>query len=410
MEFEIIRLENGLRVAFSEDRTAHTVHCGFFINAGSRDEMDQEQGLAHLIEHCLFKGTKKRKAFHILTRLDSVGGEINAYTSKEETCIYASALKEHFGRASELLFDIVFSPNFPEKEIVKEISVVKDEINSYKDSPDEQIQDEFEERLFPNHPLGRSILGREDILESQNKKSIENFVDRLYSTDEIVFACVGNVSRKQLDKFCQLSLATIPAKKRINSHRTSPISDQFHLTKKDSVHQIHALLGGQTVGINDDRRRQMFLLNNILGGPAMNSRLNLNIREKFGFCYYIESSFNPYTDLGIFQVYFGTDKRHFAKTEKLIRKELDGLMQVKLNARSLLSAQKQLIAQIALAQEQRANLMLSVGKSLLHFDSIDTFSGFEEKIMGIDSESIQDMAQNVFSPANLSSLAYLPEK
>lgn len=410
MEFEIFKLSNGLRVIHLEDPNARTIHCGFIINAGSRDECEDEHGLAHLIEHCLFKGTGRRKAYHILTRLDSVGGEINAYTTKEETCVYASAMKEHFNRASELLFDIVFSPRFPSKEIIKEVSVINDEINSYKDDPGEMVMDEFEERLFPGHPLGRSILGTEKNLGRMDRDALLAFVDRLYSTDQIVFACVGNVSRKRVMQFVERVLEQVPAKKRLNAIRSTPVAGQFEQVKRTDVHQVHAIVGSATVGLNDERRRSMILLNNILGGPALNSRLNLNIRERKGYCYSIESNFNPYVDVGLFEIYFGTDMRHFSRTLKLIRQEMNTLVEQHLTPRSLALAKKQLIGQIALAQENRASLMLSLGKSLLHFDRVDTFAEMEEDLMSITEADLQELASEVFAPERLSTLAYTPAR
>lgn len=409
MDFEIFNLQNGLRVIYQEDSSIHTVHCGFIINAGSRDEFSTEHGLAHLIEHCLFKGTEHRKAYHILTRLDSVGGEINAYTTKEETCVYASALKEHFDRATELLVDILFSPRFPEREIEKEKSVITDEINSYKDNPDDMLMDEFEERLFPGHPLGRPVLGTEQVLKKLNRGSISAFVRRLYSTDQMVFACVGNVSRKRMEQFCNRVLANIPARRRINAARSVPAPQQYELVRAESVHQVHTMVGSHCVGLNDERRRSMVLLNNILGGPALNSRLNLNIREKFGYCYFIESNYSPYTDIGIFQVYFGTDPRHFKRTLKAVRLEMLKLVDNALTPRMLSSAQKQLIGQIALGQENRANLMLSLGKSLLHFNKVDTFREIEEHVMGVTSAQLQERAAEAFAPERLSTLAYIPQ-
>jgi predicted Zn-dependent peptidase len=408
MEFEIIRLPNGLRVLHVEDKNIMTVHCGFIINAGSRDETDQENGIAHLIEHCLFKGTQKRKAFHILSRLDSVGGEINAYTTKEETCIYASALKEHFDRAAELLVDITFASTFPEREIEKEKGVIADEINSYRDNPDEMLMDEFEELLFPAHALGRSILGTEKGVRSFNREDLMAFIARNYATDQIVFACVGNVPLRKVERFSHQILASIPAQISAQHSRRTPEADRFTVNRTEKVHQVHALVGCQTIGFNDDRRRAMVLMNNVLGGPALNSRLNLNIRERFGYCYYIESNYSSYSDCGIFQIYFGTDKRHHKKVTKLILKELNSLMDVKLTERTLTAAKKQLLGQIALAQENRVNYMLSLGKSLLNFDKIDPFNEIVEDIEAITSEELQLLAAGTFAADQLSFLSYSP--
>lgn len=409
MEFDIIRLTNGLRVLHFEDRNIMTVHCGFIINAGSRDELSTENGIAHLIEHCLFKGTARRKAFHILTRLDSVGGEVNAYTTKEETSIYASALKEHFNRAAELLVDISFSSIFREKEIEKEKSVIIDEINSYKDNPDEMLMDEFEERLFPDHALGRSILGTADLVNGFTREDIMRFVERNYSTDQIVFTCVGNVSLKKIEAFCNNVLEKLPASTSSRTNRTIPESTMFRESKKTSVHQVHSLLGCKTIGFDDDRRRAMVLMNNILGGPALNSKLNLNIRERFGYCYYIESSYAPYADTGVFQIYFGTDKRHERKVAKLIIKELKSLTDVSLSDRVLSVSKKQLIGQIALSQENRANLMLSLGKALLRFDKVDQFEEIQDQVHEITADEIQVLAAETFDDNSLASLSYVPE-
>lgn len=409
MESEIIRLSNGLRVVYRQDLSIHTIHCGFMVNAGSRDEESSEHGLAHLIEHSLFKGTTNRKPFHILSRLDSVGGEINAYTTKEETCIYASAMKEHFDRASELLFDIMFSASFPEKEIAKELNVINDEINSYKENPDEMLLDEFEELLFPDSSLGRNILGTSDTVNRLNRESILDFVRRFYSTDQIVFACVGNVSRKKFMKFCETRLELIPSQKRVNGHRHSPKTSQFQIEKKQDVHQTHSIIGGQTIGMQDDKVNTMVLLNNILGGPALNSLLNLNIRERLGYCYFIESSYNPYSDLGLFEIYFGTDPKFHKRTLKLVRKELNQLMEKSLTPRTLSLAKKQLIGQIALAREQRSSLMIAMAKSLLFFDEVESFDEIQEKISDITSTEIRDLALNVFDNTKLSYLAYVPK-
>jgi len=409
MEFDILRLTNGLRVLHFEDKNIMTVHCGFIINAGSRDELSTENGIAHLIEHCMFKGTQRRKAFHILTRLDSVGGEINAYTTKEETSVYASALKEHFNRAAGLLVDITFGSIFPEKEIEKEKSVIVDEINSYKDNPDEMLLDEFEEKLFPEHPLGKSILGTADLVNGFTREDIMRFVERNYTTDQIVFTCVGNVSLRRIEAFSKNVLEKIPTSKSNRIHRTIPHSHMFKESKQTSVHQVHSLLGCKTIGFDDDRRRAMVLMNNVLGGPALNSRLNLNIRERFGYCYYIESSYSPYADTGVFQIYFGTDKRHEKKVAKLIVKELRSLTDIALSERLLSVAKKQLLGQIALSQENRANLMLSLGKALLQFDRVDRFEEIQSQVHDITALEIQELAAETFDQKNLASLSYIPE-
>lgn len=409
MEFEIVRLANGIRVIYCQDKTMQTVHCGFTINAGSRDELSAEHGLTHWIEHCIFKGTAKRKSFHILNRLDSVGGEVNAFTTKEETCIYTASMKQQFDRAAELIFDIVFSPSFPEKEILKEKSVIVDEINSYKDNPDEMLMDDFEELLFPNDALGRNILGTKKSIMAMNRGSILTYTNELYKTDRIVFACVGNVSRKKLDRFINTKLATVRASYGSPRVRKYPNISSFQQNKKENVHQVHALIGGATVGLNDERRRVMVLLNNMLGGPALNSILNLKIREKLGYCYFIESSYHPYSDVGLFQIYFGTDPKYFSKTTAKVEQEMQILATTALSNRRIVQAKKQLIGQLALSNENRSNHMLSLAKTLVHFDKVDTFSEMKLQINEITGEQIRCMAEEVFRKPNISSLAYVPK-
>lgn len=410
MDCEQFVLTNGLRIVYIEDKTIPTVHCGLMVNAGSRDERAKEHGLAHLIEHCLFKGTKNRRAFHILTRLDSVGGEINAYTTKEETCIYSSSLSEHFDRSAELIADIVFHSTFPRREIEKEKSVVIDEINSYKESPDEMLLDEFESQLYPKSLLGRSILGTKASVSKFSENSIAKFVDRLYTTDQMVFAVVGNVSSKKLIRFCKKHLETIPRNSRKSIDRNTPSRARFEIQKNKSVHQLHAIIGGSTIGLNSEKRRTMVLLNNLLGGPALNSRLNMNIRERMGYCYYIESNYTPYSDTGLFQIYFGTDAKHADRTSKLVQKELLILMDKPLSDKALNAAKKQLLGQMALSQEQRSNLMLSLAKSVLHFNRVDTYDQIQEKVNTITGADVQQMAIDTFQPKDLSTLIYAPRK
>jgi predicted Zn-dependent peptidase len=386
-----------------------TAHCGFMINAGSRDERTDEHGLAHLIEHCLFKGTERRKAYHILSRLDSVGGEINAYTTKEETCIYASVLKEHFQRAGELLMDITFHSTFPDREIEKEQSIIVDEINSYKENPDEVLMDEFEERLFPGDALGRSILGTAETVQGFGRNDLKAFVNRHYTTDQIVFVCVGNVSKRSILHFCKQWLEHLPASTSNRPERKKLAETAFSDRKHEQVHQVHALIGCRTIGFDDDKRRAMILLNNVLGGPALNSRLNLNIRERHGYCYYIESNYTPYADAGIFQIYYGTDQRHQKKVERLIIKELKALAKEPMKDRTLNIAQKQLLGQIALSQENRVSLMMSAGRSLLLFDRIDSFQEIKDDVMTITAEEVRKLAEETFLSAPLSYLTYIPE-
>lgn len=410
MNISTFQLANGIRVVFQPDVSINTVHCGFFMRTGSRDESAEQHGLAHLIEHCLFKGTKRRKAFHILNRIDSVGGEINAFTTKEETCVFTSALKEYFMRSAELLSDVVFNSIFPEKEIEKEKQVIADEINSYRDAPDEQLFDDFEQYLFPDNALGRPILGEEPTLERLDRRTILEFVKSNYSTHNMVFAVVGNVQKSRVERFARLYLEGVQRSDDGAIHRDQTHVALFQKEERKPVHQTHALIGSEAPSMTSDWQEPMVLLTNILGGPALNSRLNLNIREKFGFCYHIEAGYQAYSDTGVFQVYFGTDQKHYAKTRKLVLKELQKFIENSMTSRALTTAQNQLIGQVALARENRGSLMLALGKSMLFLNNVESFDEFVEKVKSITALQLQEVATTVFSEKNLSSLVYLPEK
>lgn len=406
MEFNTFTLPNGIRVVHQPMKGSDVSHCGIIINTGSRDELEEEHGLAHYIEHCIFKGTKKRKAYHILSGLDAVGGELNAYTTKEETAIYASFQNQYLSKAIELITDIVFNSTFPAKEIKKEKEVIIDEIHSYLDSPSEQIFDDFEDLIFEGHPLGRGILGTVDSVRAFRQKDILNFIKRNFTTDRMVFSIIGKVSPKRLEAALTKQLGQVKssssALNRIAFEDYKPI-----LEKRNPTHnQSHVMLGRASYGAEHKMRRSMFLLNNILGGPALNSRLNLGIREKYGFAYNIESSYTPYSDTGVFSIYFGTDVKYSDRTRDLVLKELKQLREKELGTRQISQARKQLIGQIALGQENRVNLMLSLGKSLLFYDKIDTLDETYKKVGAITSKELQEVAQEMFDPNGLSELVF----
>lgn len=382
-------------------------HCGLIINAGSRDETDSEAGLAHFIEHTIFKGTRKRRTYHILSRLDSVGGEINAFTSKEETWVYGSFLNEHYERAIELIGDITFNSTFPDKELEKEKEVILDEIHSYQDSPGEMIFDEFEEMLFHGHPLGRPILGTEETVKSFTKKDVFNFMQRQYRTDRMVFSSVSSLSLKEVKKFASKYLGG--ADGGITDAERAPFSPNGvkHETEKKSQYQYHYVLGGVGYANSDAKKTGLILLNNYLGGPAMNSRLNLEIREKHGISYNIESHYTSFTDTGLVEIYIGTDKRHFAKSKRLLMKELKQLRVKRLGPTQLHNAKEQLIGQIALAQESGVGTMMALGKSYLLYDRVDAMEEVFEKIRKISSSDLLEIANEIFDEERLSSLTYV---
>lgn len=406
MEFEQLTFPNGLQLIHQHRPGVEVSHCGLLINAGSRDEKEDEQGLAHFIEHSLFKGTKNRKAFHVLSRLDVVGGELNAYTSKEETAIYASFVSRHFERAIELIADIAFHSTYPEKEIAKEKDVIIDEIHSYLDSPGEQIFDDFEEQIFGAHPVGRNILGTVDSVRSFRQQHILDFVKNRYRTDQMVLASVGNISFKKVKQFAEKYFA--PISNIGEAFDRQPFLDYkpTHREVKRNTHQVHYMLGAPAYPFDHDKKRGLVLLNNYLGGPGMNSRLNLNIREKHGIAYNIESNYQPYTDTGLFSIYLGTDTAMFNRSKRLLKSELRKLREKKLGTAQLHQAKQQLIGHIALAQESGATLMLALGKSALLYDKVDTTEEVFRQIESITASDMLEIANEVFDEKLLSSLTY----
>lgn len=406
MSYKIFTLSNGIRVIHDEQPYGNVAHCGLIINVGSRDETPEENGIAHFIEHTLFKGTKKRKAFHILSRLDAVGGEINAYTTKEETCIYASFLSQHYERAIDLITDITFNSTFPKKEIDKEKDVIVDEINSYLDDPSETIFDEFEELIFEGHQIGQNILGREEIIKQFTVKDVQNFIRKNYATDEMVFASVGPIKVQKLKRYLEKHLEHIPAKSAHKGRQPFRGYTPKIVERKKANFQEHSLLGNVAYAANDKNRRGLILLTNLLGGSGLNNRLNLNIREKYGFTYYLEANYIPYSDTGMVNIYFGTDKKHLDKTRSLVLKELKTLRNQKLGVKQLHQAKQQLIGQIALSQENKASLMLTIGKSMLLYNTLDPLDEVFRKIESVTASELMDIANEVYDEAQLTHLTY----
>ena len=405
MSFHHHQLENGIRIVHKKT-TGAVAHCGLIIKGGSRDEAEQEQGLAHFIEHVIFKETSKRKAYHILSRMEDVGGELNAFTTKEETCIYSSFMPEYYSRALELLSDITFNCIFPKKELEKEKIVVLDEINYYKDNPSELIFDEFEEQVFSNHSLGKNILGTPKHIQSFDKKMIEDFMHKNYLTHEIIISSVGNISMSKLIKVIENHFANIPKKDLKREENTFSNYRKKEIEVERKGFQSHCILGTEAYGVNHPKKTALILLNNILGGPGMNSRLNLAIREKYGFTYSIESNYTSYSDTGIFSIYLASDNDKMIKSIKLAKRELIKFCEKPLGTLQLKKAKQQLIGQIAIGQESEVNLMLAMGKSMLLYNKVDTFEIVKNKIENVTSEELVNVANEVFNLDNLSSLIY----
>jgi predicted Zn-dependent peptidase len=404
---QIHKFSNGLQLVHQHINSDSVVsHLALVINVGSRDELKKEMGLAHFIEHVIFKGTKKRKAYHILSRLEDVGGEINAYTSKEETVIQTAFLHQHYERSLELIADIVINSTFPQKELDKEKEVVIDEINSYKDTPSEQIFDDFDQQLFPGHSLGNNILGTKAQVRKYTQNDVLSFVGKHYKAGEMVISSIGNIDFEKLIKLIEKHFQFLSTGNQ-NKQRKKPDSyKKTEIRKKRRVYQAHCIIGNRAYDLQNEKRVPFSLLNNYLGGPGLNSRLNLGIREKYGFTYNLESNYTALSDTGHFSVYLGTDENYLEKTIGLVHKELGLLRDMKLGPQQLRKAQQQLIGQIAISEESNANKVLNNGRSLLSYGKLSNMKHIQEKIMGITAESIQDVAQEIFNPEDLSMLIY----
>ena len=398
-------MSNGLRVLHIP-AAGPVSHVGLYVNAGTRDEEAEESGLAHFIEHTIFKGTRKRKPYHILTRLESVGGELNAFTTKEETCLYATVLNEHLTRAMELISDIVLNSTFPARELKKEKEVILDEINSYKDSPAEEIYDVFEENLFTGHPLGQNILGTPGHLKTLGQQHIRRFMADHYLAGNMVLCVSGKVTPGRLLAAAERYFGAVPAggtsKGRVPADRRPP----FRIYEERSTFQTHTILGALAYDRRDPRRYPMSLLNNLLGGPALNSRLNLAVRERHGFTYAIESVYLPYTDTGVFSIYMGTDNGNLEKALTLVHRELARVRQEPLGVLQLQQAKKQLIGQMAIANESNLNRMLSLGKAFLHDDRVETMEEIWKRVEAITGTEILEVASEVMGDDSLSLLVF----
>ncbi|MDR2937863.1 MAG: insulinase family protein [Prevotellaceae bacterium] len=405
MDFQTLILPNGIRVVHKRVKSP-VAYCGLTVNAGTRDELEDEHGMAHFLEHVLFKGTKSRNSLKISSLLENEGGDLNAFTTKEETAIHAVVLKGDVGKAFDIIADIVFNPLFPEAELEKEKDIVRDEINLYRDNPSEQIFDEFEELMFPACSLGRSILGTPKSLKNFTQEKVRNFVHRCYATNQMVFASVGNYSIDRVAALTDNYFSSVFENKN-SSNRTAPAEYKpFDLTKKLPNYQANCLLGNRSFSYNDERRYALSLLTNMLGGPSQNSRLNLALREMNGLSYGVEVASTLYSDCGVTTIYFGTDKNSVEKCLALVNVELDKIRDKKLSTLELSRAKKQLIGQISIASESSELLMLSMAKSLLNHGKIEAQKEVEERIKAISAEEILAVAQEVFCREKMSSLIY----
>ncbi len=401
-KYNTTTLSNGLRIIHLPS-TSSVVYCGIGINAGARQEAVGEEGVAHFCEHVSFKGTKHRSAIQILNCLESVGGDLNAFTNKEDTIFYAAILKEHLNRAVDLLTDIVFNSEYPEQEIAHEVDVICDEIESYNDSPAELIYDEFENMLFKGHPLGHNILGTRERVKTFTSEHARRFTQRYYRPENAIFFAYGNVDFGKLVRLLEVRemqdkhIAIVEPTNYSLTSNLSPLTSENH-------HQAHVMLGSRTFGYDDERRLPLYLLNNILGGPGMNARLNLSLRERHGLVYTVESAMASYSDTGCWSVYFGCDHHDVQRCIRLVRRELDRMMQHAMNDRQLVAAKRQLKGQIAIACDNREQYALDFAKNFLHYGRERDIDDLLSRIDAITSQQILDVAQQVFAPNQMKSL------
>ena len=405
MEIKKHTLDNGLKIAHAKV-PGDVTYCGIAIAAGTRDENEDEQGMAHFVEHTIFKGTKRRKAWHILNRMEKVGGDLNAYTNKEETVIYSALLNRDMERAVELLCDIVFNSVFPQKELDKEKEVILDEIDSYEDSPSELIFDDFEELIFKGHPLGKNILGTPEKLKGYTTGDALRFVSRLYKPNNMVLFARGNTDFGKLVRLAEKYATHIPAGEIKRHGLEIPGYRPTTFRAQRNVHQTHIMIGTRGYNAYEDRRIPLYMISNMLGGPGMNSRLNVELREKRGLVYNVEANITSYTDTGVFSIYTATTPKDTDRCREIILKELKKMREQKMSVTALESVKKQLIGQICVASDNNENCALDMGKCILHYDEYDNKESLLSKIRAISAEDILETANERLREEQLTTLIY----
>lgn len=405
-EYQIFTLPSGIRIAHKQVSGTQVVHCGIMFDIGSRDELPHQAGLAHFWEHMAFKGTKKRKSYHIINSLESVGGELNAYTTKEKICFYASVLDEHFVRAVDLLTDIAFNSTFPEKQLELERGVILEEMAMYLDSPEDAIQDEFDGLVFPNHALGVNILGTQESVKGFTREDFNRFIYENLDTERTVLSVVGNLDFKKVVKVAEKFLKDIPLKKSPRVRIRPAGYTQKEVTVKKDNNQAQVAIGRPSFELASPDRLPFFALVNLLGGPGMNSRFNLTLREKYGLVYQIEASLVSYSDTGLFSIFFGTDARNLQKAFRLISKELELLRSRPLGDMQLKTLKDQLKGQLAMAEESKQGYMLMMAKSILDLGYVEPLTDIFRDIDTIRAGRLQELAGEMFAEEELSRLVY----
>lgn len=409
-EYQIHTLANGIRIAHKQVPYTQIAHCGIMLDIGSRDELPFQQGLAHFWEHMAFKGTQKRSSYHIINRLENVGGELNAYTTKEKICFHASVLDDHFDKAMDLLADITFHSVFPDKQIERERNVILEEMSMYVDSPEDAIQDDFDQLVFPDHALGNNILGTHETVNSFGREQLHQFINENIDTERIVVSSVSRLPFSKVIRVAEKYLGEIPHRKTSRIRKPpeayAPISQQ----KERTIQQAQCAMGQPAYSLLDDRRLPFFMLVNLLGGPGMNSRFNLSLREKYGFVYSIEGNYTPYLDTGFMGIFFGTEKKQLNKSIALIHKELKRVREVPLSVLQLHQTKVQLMGQLAMSEESNMSFMLMMAKSLLDTGRVDSLPEIFTEIEQITASQLQEIAQDMFNEQNFSYLTFLPEE
>jgi predicted Zn-dependent peptidase len=408
-EYQLHTLSNGIRIAHKQVPYTQIAHCGIMLDIGSRDELSHQQGLAHFWEHMAFKGTEKRNSFHIINRLENVGGELNAYTTKEKICFHASVLDDHFDKALELLADITFHSVFPERQIERERNVILEEMSMYVDSPEDAIQDDFDQLVFPDHSLGANILGTAETVNSFGKKELLDFINENIDTERIVVSSVSRLPFSKVIRVAEKYLGGIAHKTTSRVRRAPGIYAPVQQQKERSISQAQCAMGQPAYALVDDRRLPFFMLVNLLGGPGMNSRFNLSLREKYGFVYSIEGNYTPYLDTGFMGIFFGTEQKQLARSISLIKKELRKVREVPLSTMQLRQTKVQLMGQLAMSEESNMSFMLMMAKSLLDTGRVDSLPEIFAEIESITSRQLQDIAQEMFNEDNFSYLTFVPE-
>lgn len=408
-DYELHTLPNGIRIVHKQIPHTQIAHCGIMLDIGSRDERPEQLGLAHFWEHMAFKGTEKRRSHHIINRLENVGGELNAYTTKEKVCFHASVLGLHFEKATELLADIAFHSVFPEKQIERERNVILEEMAMYYDSPEDALQDDFDQLVFQNHALGSNILGTPETVRSFTREYLQQFIADNVDTERIVFSSVSNDPFAKVVKMVSKYVADVPHRK-TTRHRLPPAHyEPQRQTVERPITQAQCALGRPAFSLTDPRRLPFFMLVNLLGGQGMNSRLNMNLREKYGLVYSIDANFTPYLDTGFLGIYFGTDPKKVDRAHMLIQKEMQLLRDKPLTTLQLHQTKEQLMGQLAMAEESNQSFMLMMAKSVLDIGRVESLPDIFAEIRAVTAEQLQGLAQEMFDAAQMSYLTFMPE-